>query len=70
MVALYVQEPEMSERNACRASGDVKGDLFARLESGAVGVGFQFFGVPVLGELADGIHELRFSEIEELFESI
>lgn len=56
--------------NACSAAAPVRDELFAKLERGAVAVGFEIFGVPVLSKLADGTDKLGGGREEELSEGV
>lgn len=47
-----------------------KQELFAKLERGAVSIGFKFFEVAVLTELADATYELGGGTAEELCKGV
>lgn len=61
---------QREKNDACSAAAHVKDELFAKLERGAVGVGFDFSEMPVLSEMADGTYELNFGTAEELYEGV
>lgn len=56
--------------DACSAAGQVKNELFAKLERAAAGVDFEFVGAPIPSRLAKGTRELGGGGAEELSEGL
>lgn len=61
---------EGKRSDACSAVENVRDTLFAKLEKDAAGIGFEFSGMPLLSELAEGTFQLGDGGAEEMSESI